>query len=109
MSAPLPLYNLLDDPPGSVGLGMKTYYAPQAILVNMNFECPVGCGNATYQLIQTNVGNGNPVNSTTFSGMTLINVYPFETKIVIKPFCGGKQCGQSLIFKLKCNTPLCQQ
>lgn len=103
-SAPAPLVGLYDLP-----IGIKpVIYAPKAVNVMLNFKCADGCGTATFQLLQKDLTNNVTIVNTTITG-TIASIYTYakKTRIWIRPVCGGKQCGNPLIFDIQCNARIC--
>ena len=103
-SAPATLLGVFDNP-----VGLKPIiYAPKAINVILNYVCASGCGNATYKLLQKNIATNTTIVNTIITG-NIASVYTYvnTTRVWITPLCGGKTCGQPVIFDIKCNAPVC--
>jgi SprB repeat len=103
-SAPAPLVGLFDLP-----IGIKPIiYASKAVNVMLNFKCADGCGTPSFQLLQKDLSKNITIVNTTITG-TIASIYTYanKTRVWIKPLCGGKLCGNPLIFDIQCNARFC--
>jgi len=89
---------------------IPTYTAQVAInLVNLNYQCATGCA-SSYKLVKRNTVSGIETTLIIPAGQTSLSIYTEKDPLLIRlfPICGGKQCGNMLLFKVSCISNNCK-
>ena len=96
--------------PLQINSPIPTYTAQVAInLVNLNYQCATGCA-SSYKLVKRNTVSGIETTLIIPAGQTSLSIYTEKDPLLIRlfPICGGKQCGNMLLFKVSCISNNCK-
>lgn len=103
-------YEPVQNLPLQITSPVPTYTAQVAInLVNLNYQCATGCA-SSYKLVKRNTVSGIETTLIIPAGQTSLSIYTEKDPLLIRlfPICGGKQCGNMLLFKVSCISNNCK-